>query len=216
MSSSDRAAAPFPRLAALTVALAALAGVAGCTVQPLYGDTTSAIGTQGPAGTASARLASVEVKPATDRVGQEVRNHLVFLLGGGGGQPANPAYVLDLDTRATRSRAATIETRSTLLEPTSGLVTVRGKYRLTEAGTGRLISAGLRSTQASFDIPVQEYAALRAERDAQNRAARELAELLRLVVAQELEKATSLSAPNVVSTPEEVEDADASGDPAGI
>lgn len=216
MSSSDRAAAPLLRIAALTAALAALAGVAGCTVQPLYGEATSAIGVQGPAGPASERLASIEVKPATDRVGQEVRNHLVFLLGGGRGQPANPAYQLALDTTASRSRAATVETRSALLEPTSGIVTLRGRYTLTEARTGRVVSAGLRSVQAPYDIPTQEYAALRAERDAQNRAARELAELLRLVIAQELEKATSLSAPAVVVTPEEIEDADTRRDPAGI
>ena len=212
MSSSDRAAAPFRRIALATM-LAALAGVAGCTVQPLYGDTTSAIGTQAAA---SSRLAMVEVKPATDRVGQEVRNHLIFLLAGGKGQPANPAYQLQLDTTASRSSATTVETRTTLLEPTSGVVTVRGRYRLTEARTGKVISAGTRAVQAPLDLPAQEFAALRAERDAENRAARELAELLRLVIAQELEKSTSTTAPVVVATPEDVENAEKSNDPAGI
>jgi LPS-assembly lipoprotein len=37
-------------------------------------------------------------------------------------------------------------------------------------------------------VPRQQYAALRAERDAQDRAAREIAEQLRLAVAQDLSK----------------------------
>ena len=213
MSSSDRAALPLKRIVAIAATVVALAGVAGCTVQPLYGETTAAIGT---GKVASERLAMVEVKPESDRVGQEVRNHLIFLLGGGKGQPANPAYQLQINTSSSSAQAATIETRSALLEPTSGLVTVQSSYKLTEVQTGRVISAGLRSVQAPFDIPAQEYAAMRAERDAMNRAARELAELLRLVVGQELEKSTSLAAPAVVSSPEEIERAARGNAPAGI
>ena len=54
------------------------------------------------------------------------------------------------------------------------------------------MSTGRRQIASSYDIPRQEFAAVRAERDAENRAARELAELLRLALAQDLEKAGKL------------------------
>ena len=180
---------------------AVLAVGAGCTARPLYGEVSptaaTAIGT--------ARLASVEIKPATTRVGQGVRNHLIFLFGGGGGQPANPAYSMDLNVTAYASNATSVSTPQVKLEPTAGFVAVQGTYRLTETATGDLISSGTRSVQAAYDIPVQNFAAQRAVRDAENRGARELAELLRLVVAQELEKATSRQAPDIVTGPEDLD-----------
>jgi len=199
MSSSDRAG--VRRLLAAGGMLAALVA-SGCTVQPLYGEITSATTVSGAP---SVSLASVEIKPATDRVGQEVRNHLIFLFYGGAGRPSSATYQLDLTTRATSSRAASVNTRNIALEPTSAVAHVRGTYRLTETATGQLISQGTRSVQAPYDLPRQEYAAARAERDAYNRAARELAELLRMVVAQELSRPTSASTPRLVTAPEDVD-----------
>ena len=181
--------------------LALLAVAAGCTARPLYGEISptaaSAMGT--------ARLASVEIKPATNRVGQSVRNHLIFLFGGGAGQPANPAYSMDVNVTAYASNSTSVSTRNFDLEPTAGFVAVQGTYRLTDTATGELISSGTRSVQAAYDIPVQNFAAQRAVRDAENRGARELAELLRLVVVQELEKATSRRAPDIVTSPEDLD-----------
>ena len=188
MSSSDMqrpGMAPASRRAFLGLGLTLAFGlVAGCTARPLYGDVAPA----GPGIRSSARLASVDIPPATDRVGQELRNHLIFLFGGGQGQPAKPEYRLDLTTTVSRSQLATINTGRVNLEPTAGTMTVRAAYRLTEMATGSTIAAGNRAVQAPYDLPAQEFAARRAVRDAENRAARELAELLRLVVAQDLER----------------------------
>ena len=186
MSSSDRdtarARAPFATRAALAAGLALALGLAaGCTVRPLYGELSSTA-----PGAPDARLASVDIPPVSTRVGQELRNHLIFLFGGGQGQPASPAYRLTLATTVSQSVPATINTGRVNLEPTAGVVTVGATYTLTEAGTGKPIASGTRSVQAPYDIPVQDFAAARAVRDAENRAARELAELLRLVVGQEL------------------------------
>jgi LPS-assembly lipoprotein len=41
---------------------------------------------------------------------------------------------------------------------------------------------------SSYDISTQQFAAYRALRDAEDRAARELADLLRLAIAQDLAK----------------------------
>jgi LPS-assembly lipoprotein len=166
MSSSDtlsgrdarRTRAPFVRTALAAGIALALGLAAGCTVRPLYGELAPAA-----PGAPSPLLASVHIPPVSGRVGQEVRNHLIFLFGGGQGQPAAPAWRLTLDTTVTRSVPATVSTRNINLD-----------------------ASGRRSVQAPYDIPAQDFAASRAVRDAENRAARELAELLRLVVGQEL------------------------------
>lgn len=176
---------------------------AGCTVRPLYGDVTSATGT--PRASSQHSLASVAVKPVSDRVGQEVRNQLIFLLAGGAGQPSNPAYTLTLRTSSRTSSAAVVQATTTDLEPTSSLVTVRARYTLSDSA-GNTIAQGTRNAQAAFDVSRQAFSAVRAERDAQNRAARELAEQLRLAVAQDLERPSSSSARAIVTVPEDVED----------
>lgn len=191
------------RRAAVAGVLMALAVATGCTVRPLYGDVTAATTQRG--GVSAAKLAAIDIRPIEDRVAQEVRNHLIFLFNGGAGQPASPLYTLDLGVRTLRASAATVQPATDDLEPTAAVVTLRGSYVLSDARTGDRISAGVRSVQASYDISRQAFAALRAERDAQNRAARELAELLRLVIAQELENPTSKAEPAVVSTPAELE-----------
>ena len=166
--------------AALLSAALALAG--GCTVRPLYGNSDAGAGQ----GTAAA-LSAIEVKPAETRQALEVRNHLIFLLSGGAGQPANPAMVLDLDVISETSDAATVQI-ATDNEPSAGVVTMTARYLLLDASTGNIVTLGERSTSSSFDRLRQEFATLRAERDAENRAARELAELLRLAIAQDLKR----------------------------
>lgn len=188
MSSSDTQrpgiAAPSRRTVLAAGMTLALGLVAGCTARPLYGDVAPA----GPGALTSARLASVDIPPASDRIGQELRNHLIFMFGGGQGRPAQPVHRLDLTTTAYATVLTTVNTGRINLEPTAGTMTVAADYRLTEIATGRLVAQGERSVQAPYDIPAQEFAARRAVRDAENRAARELAELLRLVVAQDLER----------------------------
>jgi LPS-assembly lipoprotein len=122
------------------------------------------------------------------RYGQEVRNHLIFGLNGGAGQPANPLYSLDLGVTARASAAATIQ-RALEEEPTASMMTVASNYVLTDAKTGDVVARGRREVSSSYDVPRQAFAAMRAQRDAENRAARELAELLRLAIAQDLSKA---------------------------
>lgn len=183
MSSSDRdsrARPSFIRYGLAAGLMLALGVAAGCTARPLYGDLAPASGPR------SAELASVAVAPVTTRVGQEVRNHLIFMFGGGQGQPAAPAWNLKLDTSVTNSVPSTVTVGRRSLEPTAGILTVRAAYTLSEAQTGKVVASGRRSVQSPYDIPAQDFAADRAVRDAENRAARELAELLRIVVAQDL------------------------------
>ena len=65
-------------------------------------------------------------------------------------------------------------------------MTLTASYTLTDAKTGAVITAGKRAITSSFDRPRQEFASYRAQIDAENRAARELAEALQLSIAQDL------------------------------
>jgi LPS-assembly lipoprotein len=184
MSSSERGRrAPAGRLGLAAMLLAAgLAVVSGCTVQPLY--STSPISTSSVTGSIGGELSTVEVKPVTTRVGQQVRNQLIFLFSGGDGQPAQPRYTLNLAVASISESTANIQINKQN-EPTAAILTATASYRLTDA-SGTLFSSGRRQFVSSYDVPRQEFAAYRAKIDAENRAARELAELIRLAVAQDL------------------------------
>lgn len=158
-----------------------LALAAGCTVQPLYESTPDRADLGAPA----VDLSSIAIEPVSTRYAQEVRNHLIFLLSGGAGEPASPRYALDLTVTHNTSSSVQIQSGNEN-EPTAGTVTMTGAYRLKDTATGSVVATGRRSVSSSFDRPQQEYAVLRAERDAENRAARELAEFLRLAVAQDI------------------------------
>lgn len=167
---------------ALGVALAlVLSSVAGCTVRPLYSN--SNVGVSGEP--VKAELASIAIKPVTSRYAQEVRNQLIFLFNGGKGQPADSTYSMDLRVTARHESAALVQ-RGDENEPTAGLLTLSATYIVTDNGKGHVAASGTRQITSSYDLPRQEFAAIRAKRDAEDRAARELAQLISLAVAQEM------------------------------
>ena len=181
MSSPEKSMRGKLRRLTIAAVLSAIPLVAACTVQPLYYNPSSG----GVATGVTAELQSISIKPVETRYGQELRNHLIFLLNGGSGQPADARYSLALTVTAVDRSAAVVQ-RARENEPTAGTVTLTANYVLTENATGEVAATGRRQITSSYDVPRQEFAALRAERDAENRAARELAELLKLVLAQEL------------------------------
>lgn len=187
MSLSERSM--FRRFAGVAFAISLTVG-AGCTVRPLYSDAALQTGSLAGGETMKSALASVAVKPPTNRVELEVRNHLIFLLGGDGGTPATPKYMVEQSVSSVTSGAAIVQA-TVDSEPTAKQVTVRAVYSLKVVDTGQVIGRGDVSMSASFDVPRQEFAVLRAERDAQNRAAREVAELLRHKIAQDLSRQTN-------------------------
>jgi LPS-assembly lipoprotein len=193
--------------AALLVALATVA--AGCTVRPLYGDVTTSA--TGPVGASAAALASVSVNEARSEQGyelvaQELRNQLIFLLGGGQGNPTSPRYALDLDVKVLDTTAAAVQTTARDDEPSTAVATLRATYRLSDMATGEPVATGLRMATAPYDLSRQEFASLRAQRDARNRAAREAAEQIRLAIAQEMERPSGGTVPAVISVRDEIPD----------
>jgi LPS-assembly lipoprotein len=168
----------------------ALPALAACQVRPLYATPPAGAGV-------TADLSSIAIKPVETRYAQEVRNHLIFLFNGGSGQPTSARYGLQLTVTALKEAAAVVQVGEEN-EPSAGTMTLAASYVLTDreavnkdtAGDGMVVATGDRRIVASYDVPRQEFAALRAERDAENRAARELAELLRLAIAQDMSRLT--------------------------
>ncbi|MER8405097.1 LPS assembly lipoprotein LptE [Mesorhizobium sp. M0185] len=183
---------PEPRKTELTLRrvvlcglLASVALVSACTVRPLYSSAPLIAGSQVGA---AAELASISVKPVKTRYAQQVRNNLIFALGQGAGEPASPVYSLDLGVSELVESAAIEQVTTDEDEPTAGTVTLTANYVLSDAKTGTVIARGKRSIPSSYDRPRQEFASYRAQIDAENRAARELADVLRLSIAQDLIK----------------------------
>jgi len=159
--------------AALCLAL----GVSGCVFQPLYGSNN----TYAP-GTDAYALSAVWIPEVDTRVGQQVRNHLIFLLEGGRGS-VQPQYEARIRVRDTNKEFAPTRT---VRDNTAGSVTVTVSYDLIEKASNSLIGGGTRIATAAYDRTSQSFANSRAVRDAENRAAKEAAELVRLAIAADL------------------------------
>lgn len=151
-----------------------VAALAGCQVRPLY-SSDSAV---------PAKIAAIKIDPVKDRIGQEVRNRLIFLTTGGAGEPAKADYHLALSVGSTRSDILDDEIATNA--PLPSRVTVTANYVLTRLSDGQIIRAGKRSSTSLLDLSRQEFAKLRAYRDAENRAANEVAEFVRADLASAL------------------------------
>jgi LPS-assembly lipoprotein len=177
MSWSDVFAPAIARVPSMARAASVfgLLALAGCNFQPLYGSGQSSL--------SAYPLTAIEVEEADTRVGQQVRNHLIFLLRGGNAADPEPRYELRMRVRETNQVFAAEELVRT---QTAGAVTITVSYSLYEAGNKERIAQGSRTAFASYDRTLQSFANNRAVVDAENRAAREVAEQIRLALAADL------------------------------
>lgn len=157
--------------------------LAACTVEPLGTASSDSSLSSGLAGQATSDvLAATSVSPVKTRVAQQVRNRLLFAMNGGemrqGGQ-----YDIVLDV-SHRSQTLAVEGNS--LTATAARVIVLVSYDVVDVRTKKVVAAGRRQAVASYDRTPQSFANQRAERNAQDRAAREVAQQLRLAVAQDI------------------------------
>jgi len=96
-------------------------------------------------------------------------------------EPPGGRYSVKLKVTTT-ARTLSVETSS--LSPTSAQVAVLVNYTLVDKTTGKTVSKGKRRSLSSFDRTPQSFANERAQRDAENRAAKEAAQQIRLSLAQ--------------------------------
>lgn len=166
-------------------ALGLAALVAGC-FQPLYGAHSP---TGGP--TVRNALAGVEVlqieasKGSPEaRIAVELRNALVFELTGGAGQ-APQTHRLAIRVRPTR-QAIIVDIATGRNE---AIITgINAEYVLTEIATGKTVIRDTTFSRVSADVPGQQqrFAQMRANRDAEDRAVRVIAEQIRARLASYL------------------------------
>src|SRR5581483_10671444 len=167
-------------LAGRLLAFGTIAGLAACTVQPLYGS--------GPAGahSAPAILSHIAVDPVgADRVGQVVRNKLLFVLTGGGSS-GDPRYTMHLTTSVTE---AGLGLNSIDSAPTYA-VTVSVTYEVTKIGTNEILLRSTSHGTASYDRVNQAFANSRAQLDAQDRAAAVAVDNIRIRLAAAVARLT--------------------------
>lgn len=146
-----------------------------CQVRPLY-DT---------GGVTATHLASIEFSDANTRVGQVVRNRLIFLTAGGAGEPDKADYSVSMNVVSSESKVLLIHSSDTAR---AAQVTVSATYRLVRNSDQQVLKSGNRSATSLVDLSIQEFANVRAVRDAEDRAGRELAELIRADLASALSR----------------------------
>jgi len=157
--------------------------VAGCTVEPLNASRPdSTIASDNYSATTRQILAAMDVNQVNERVAQQVRNTLLFALNGGQQQP-NGKYRVNLTVTSVNQNLS-VETSSNA--PTSAQVRVFGNYTLIDNLDGSTVATGKHSAIAAYDRTPQSYANERAERDAENRAAKEVGSQIYLSLAQKV------------------------------
>ncbi len=163
------------RIAARLLAVAALAALTAGCFQPMYAE--HADGTPG----LREKLMGVEVPPVDKnnasreaRIGVEIRNALAFkLYGNATGMPPTHRLVLRFNT----SRSSLMIDQATAL-PSSENVNIDAQYNLIDIATNKSVMTGSTFSRVSYDLPgsLQRFSRQRAFRDAEDRAAQEIAE----------------------------------------
>ena len=163
------------RIAARLLAVAALAATTAGCFQPMYAEHTD--GTPG----LREKLMGVDIPPIDKanasreaRVGIQIRNALAFkLYGSATGMPPTHRLVL----RFTTSRSSLIIDPNTGL-PNSENYGIDVQYNLIDIASNKSVMTGTTFSRVSYDMPgsYQRFARSRAYRDAEDRAANEIAE----------------------------------------
>jgi LPS-assembly lipoprotein len=158
-----------PSLAAM--AMVATLGLAGCGFQPLYG--TTAHGSK-----LAAAMAGVEVTPIPGRVGQRVRNELIFQNTGGSGEPAHAPYKLDIVIKESVSN----ELVKISGDAKSQVYELNATFKLIGQG-GRVLLEGKATSRAAYERFQTIFSNVRARYDAEDRAAQTVAESIKVRIA---------------------------------
>jgi LPS-assembly lipoprotein len=172
MSLSDRVS----RLLRPSLVVVAALSLGGC-LQPLHGGTgTAGLSAPGAAGATARGMAAIDILPIDGRVGQQIRNNLIFAFTGGSAAPA-PLYRLDVSVQVIGTQTAVVDPYTDRPEvETAG---VDAAFTLTQIGTGTPAFNGKAFGRATYTRTRQRYASVRAQRDAEDRAATMVVEQIR-------------------------------------
>jgi LPS-assembly lipoprotein len=159
------------RGAAAATGLAGLVALGGCGWQPLYGPTASGAQLEDV-------LRTVDISTIPGRVGQRVRNELIFKTTGGG-EPDVPKFRLDIALRESLLNTLVEGTG----DPSAQIYQVYTQFKLVRLADNQVVFEGNSNARAAFDKADSVFADIRAKRDAEDRTARTIAEAIRTRVA---------------------------------
>ncbi len=170
------------RIAARLLAVAALAGLTAGCFQPMYAERSDGL----PG--LREKLMGVEVPPVDKpnasreaRIQVEIRNALAFkLYGNATGMAPTHRLVLRFNT----SRSSLMLDPATAL-PSSENYGIDAQYNLIEIASNKSVMTGSTFSRVTYDIPgqLQRFARVRAFRDAEDRAAHEIADKIQTRLA---------------------------------
>ncbi|AMC13269.1 hypothetical protein RL73_00215 [Liberibacter crescens] len=140
-----------------------------CQVKPLYYSNSS---------NAIIKSNSIEISAATNYVEQLVRNHLFFLFfHGKNNKEQTYQYKLIMNVTSNTTDVLLVNSSDKAL---SGRITLTAVYALQTISDGKIIHKGSLSTTSLVDFSEQAFAKIRAIRNAEERAAKELAESINI------------------------------------
>jgi LPS-assembly lipoprotein len=164
-------------IASLLAGLAALA-LAGCGFQPLYGGTTAG------GSRLSEVMKEIDVTPIPGRVGQKLRNELIFA-NTGGGTAGRTRYRLNI----TIKESVTDQMVQITGDATGQVYQLDATFELVDSASGATVYEGKAIARAPYNRYQEIFANVRARYDAENRAARGVSESIRTQVAAHLSNA---------------------------
>jgi LPS-assembly lipoprotein len=163
------------------LALSLAAGVAACGdsgFRPLYAPSASGA-------VVSERFKEVDFAPIPGRVGQRIRNDLIFeSTGGGNAAPPQYRFEVVLQENVT-STLVDIQGRVA-----GAVYTVQASFRLIDSKEKKVVFQGTSHARAPFERFEAIYSNVRAREDAENRAARTVADDLKTRLAAYLSRST--------------------------
>ena len=130
-------------------------------------------------------MKQVEFAPIPGKVGQRIRNEMIFQTTGGG-NPLPPAYRLEV---VLSENLTSTLVRSTG-EAEGQIYAVQASFRLIDHKQKKVVFEGTSHARAGFERFVSIYSNVRARDDAENRVARTIADDLKSRLAAYLSRAT--------------------------
>lgn len=171
---SCQSARALRHLAAASVLLV----LGGCSdgdgFRPMYAPSASGVGVQ-------ERMAAVEVATIPSRVGQRLRNELIFQ-NTGGGTPAPTEFRLDITIREGVNSTLVKSSGEALTQ----IYTLEAAFKLTRISDKKVVLQGSSHGQAGFERFQQIYSNVRAKEDAENRAAKSVGDDIKTRLAATL------------------------------
>jgi LPS-assembly lipoprotein len=164
------------RLIGVCMAAAAALSLSGCGFRPLYATEST------PAGIA-VYFEQIYVSDIGGRTGRVLRNQLMDAFTPSG-TPSSAAYRLEIELVDSKEGLAIQENA----DITRYNYTLTANFKLVDAANGQIMNRGVSRAISGYNVVSEQFSTQIAQRDAEERAARELGEDIRLRLGVFFEK----------------------------